>query len=126
MALEERGCTVLQELAHEKADLFVHICKPSVNLQAYVDYPGDVFNWASHANDLSLRDGYALFQRPILGGFDDRSGVLVDGTYAEIAAEARSIAAMNADIPFLLGADCTLPTNLDSGRIRAAVTAMRG
>lgn len=97
-----------------------------MNLQAYVDYPGDVFNWASHANDLSLRDGYALFQRPILGGFDDRSGVLVDGTYAEIAAEARSIAAMNADIPFLLGADCTLPTNLDSGRIRAAVTAMRG
>lgn len=124
-AIKPADHLVLDQLADSGADLFVHICKPDVDFSPYADYPGDVFNWAVHANDLSLRDGYNLFQRPILGGFDDRSGILVEGTEAQIAAEARRLAAAHSDIPFMLGADCTLPSNLKSSRIRSAVHALR-
>ncbi|MFO7781077.1 MAG: hypothetical protein R6W94_05560, partial [Spirochaetia bacterium] len=94
-----------------------------VDFSRYDAYPGDVFNWATHSNDLSLREGYDFFRAPILGGFDDRSGTLVEGTTEDIEQETHRLIREHAGFPFLLGADCTLPTDLDTARIRAAVDA---
>lgn len=114
---------LLGELKKLNADVFVHICKDRVDFSRYEAYPGDVFNWATHSNDLTLKQGHDFFGAPILGGFDDRSGTLVDGTHEQIERETHRLLRDHADIPFLLGADCTLPTGLDTARIRTAVDA---
>ena len=124
-AIKAGDVYVLRELAREDIDLFVHICKADLDFAPYADYPGDIFNWATHSNGLSIRAGYELFRRPVLGGFDDRSGVLVDGTNEEIGRAAVELVRGHSDIPFILGADCTLPTELGCQRIRSAVEAAR-
>jgi uroporphyrinogen decarboxylase len=116
---------LLAEMTKLPADLFVHICKDRVDFSRYRGYPGDVFNWATHSNDLTISQGYEHFGKPILGGFDDRSGALVEGSLEEITEEAQELLRAHEDVPFMLGADCTLPTNLETDRIRAAVRGVQ-
>ena len=72
------------------------------------------------------RKGRELFgDAAILGGLDDRAGVLVDGTEEEIRAEVHSVIKRMGRHKFLLGADCTLPTDIDTERIRTAVRAAK-
>ncbi|MDL2288450.1 hypothetical protein LJC32_03605 [Oscillospiraceae bacterium OttesenSCG-928-F05] len=107
----------------------LHLCKDNLDLSRYIGYPGAVVNWATHEGNPSLEEGHNIFRtRTLLGGFDDRAGVLVDGDKKTIAAETKAlIARMKAiNTPFILGADCTLPTDIDYSRIRAAVDAAHG
>lgn len=124
-AVKPADLRVLNAVERMQADSFVHICKDRLNFTPYRDYPGDVFNWAIHENDLSLKDGFSFFNRPILGGMDDRSGPLVDGSREEIEQNVRNILKEKAEMPFILGADCTLPTDLPAKNIRTAVEAVR-
>lgn len=102
----------------------LHVCKDHLNLERYRGYPGDVVNWGVFSANPSLTDGRAIFpDKVLLGGLDDRSGVLVDGSHAEIAAAVQTVLQEAGDGPFILGADCTLPTDIDPARIRAAVAA---
>lgn len=102
----------------------LHICKDHIDLNRYVDYPGEVVNWGVYSDNLSLEEGRKLFPgRVILGGLDDRSGVLVDGTLEQIQAEVKQIIAGFGRENFILGADCTLPTEIAYERIRCAVEA---
>ena len=71
-------------------------------------------------------EGAALFKdRAILGGLDDRSGVLVDGSEEEIRQAVRKVLGQMQGRRFVLGADCTLPTEIDYNRIRTAVEAVK-
>lgn len=102
----------------------LHICKDHIDLSKYVDYPGEVVNWGIYSDNLSLAEGRKLFpNKVVLGGLDDRSGVLVDGTLDEIRAEVKNIIDGFGTKGFMIGADCTLPTELDYERIRCAVEA---
>ena len=60
-----------------------------------------------------------LFGRPFMGGMD-RHGVLAIGTPAAIEQRVKEIL---ADVParFMLGADCTLPSDTDWSNIRTAI-----
>lgn len=103
----------------------LHICKDHIDLSRYADYPGDVVNWGVYSENLSLEEGRKIFKdRVILGGLDDRSGVLVDGRLEEIQAEVKRIVGSFDKGRFILGADCTLPTEIDYERIRCAVEAV--
>lgn len=105
--------------------IFLHMCKNNVELHRFKDYPCDVVNWACHDSDYSLEKGAAIFPDKILcGGLDDRSGVIVNGTAAEIKQEVSAILSRMAAIPFILGADCTLPTEIDYRRIRLTVDSI--
>lgn len=74
---------------------------------------------------IPLFGGAAIFpDKAILGGLDDRSGVLVDGTKEQIQNEVNQILHMMDGRRFLLGADCTLPTEIAYDRIHAAVEAV--
>lgn len=100
----------------------LHICKDHIDLSKYVDYPGEVVNWGVYSDNLSLEEGRKLFPgRVILGGLDDRSGVLVDGSLEQIKAEVTSVIDSFGSKGFILGSDCTLPTEIDYARIRCAV-----
>lgn len=102
----------------------LHICKEQVNLERFQGYPGTVVNWGIFADNPSLTEGKKLFPGKILlGGLDDRSGVLVDGSEAEITAAVHAILDEMSNDSFYLGADCTLPPDIDMDRIRIAVAA---
>ena len=112
----------------EKTDLSIlHICKDQVRLPLYADYPASVVNWAIHESNLGLEEGAVIFKdRIILGGLDDRSGVLVDGSRDEIRTAVAAAKAAMKNRDFIVGADCTLPTEISPQRIRWAVEAAHG
>ena len=81
-------------------------------------------NWQATKHNLSLQEGRTLFKRPICGGMDDR-GVMVDGTHEEIAAEVHRVIETIGAESFMLGADCTLPTDIEVSNIRAEWTPQK-
>lgn len=106
--------------------VFLHICKENLNMDRYRGYApyADVVNWGVYETNFSLEQGRALFPTStIMGGLANRSGVLVSGTYEELAEAVRSIIHMFGERKFILGADCTLPTEIPYKRIMAAVHA---
>ena len=104
----------------------LHICKDRLNLARYKDYPFAVVNWGVYEQNPSLLDGAALFpDRVILGGLDDRAGVLVDGSEEQIRDAVHQLLHTMEGRRFLLGADCTLPTEISYSRIRTAVEAVK-
>jgi len=117
---------ILNVVKQESAINFLHICKDKVNLQRYRDYQPDIVNWAIHEGNASLQEGRALFpSSALLGGLDDRSGVLVSGTDEQIREEVNAILQQTGTHKFILGADCTLPTEVAYERIIAAVEAAK-
>lgn len=103
----------------------VHICGEAVfghrsSPERYADYPGDLFNWDTHRAGVSLEQGRELFKRPLLGGLDNH-GLLTEGTLGEIAAETRRLIDTVGKAGFMLGADCTVPSDIDIGRLKTAV-----
>ena len=104
----------------------LHICKDRINLERYLDYPFAAINWAINEQNPTLSEGAKLFPgKVILGGLDDRAGVIVDGSDEEIKAAVKGVMNEMAGHPFILGADCTLPTEIDYHRIRTAVEAVK-
>ncbi len=117
---------VLNAASGRSAFNILHMCKDRLNLNRYKDYPADVVNWGIYEQNPSLAEGKKIFgDRAILGGLDDRAGVLVSGTEEEIRREVHRIIDEMGTTKFLLGADCTLPTEIEFSRIRAAVQAAR-
>ena len=105
--------------------LVLHICKERIRLPLYADYPADAVNWAVHDCGYTLKDGRDIFKRTILGGLDDRSGVMLYGSKKEIKQEALNLIETFGKKGFILGSDCTLPTNIPIGNICAAIGAAR-
>ncbi len=104
----------------------LHMCKDRLNLRRYAGYPADVVNWGVHSENPTLQQGKRLFPgSAVLGGLDDRDGVLVQGSLEEIEQAVFALLDNMGMEQFLLGADCTLPTNTDYSRIRAAIRAAR-
>lgn len=102
----------------------LHICKSGLDIARYRDLPAEVVNWAIHENNPSLEEGAAVFpDKVILGGLDDRAGVLVDGAREEIEAAVHSLIRKMEGRRFILGSDCTLPTDISCDRIKTAVEA---
>jgi len=115
----------LRELEKDTDLLVVHVCKDHIRLPLYADYPGHVFNWSVHESDYPLETGRALLGRTILGGIDTQAGAMIDGSKEAIRSDVASIIGRFGKQAFLLGGDCTLPTDISHWRIRAAVEAAR-
>lgn len=102
----------------------LHICKSGLDISRYKDLPAQIVNWAIHENNPSLEEGAEIFaDKVILGGLDNRAGVLVDGTSGEIEQEVHVILQKMDGRRFILGSDCTLPTGISGSRIQTAVHA---
>lgn len=112
---------VLNAIKDEKMISVLHICKDKIVLPRYADTQADIINWGVHDCKYKLSDGRKLFpNKTILGGFDDRTGVLCDGTKEDIEAKARSIVEEAGRERLIVGADCTLPDNVEMWRINVA------
>ena len=117
---------ILKAIREAGGDIFLHICKEDLNMERYRGYGDycDVVNWGVYETNFSLEEGRKLFPNAaIMGGLANRSGVLVDGTIEELQAAVRDVIRSFGTTGFILGADCTLPTEIPYERIAAAVHA---
>jgi len=87
----------------------------------FLDYPGHVVNsplqWGERT--MTPKEMSDVFGRPYMGGLD-RHGTIVTGTVQEIKDEVNALL-VDAPERFILGADCTLPGDIDWDRIRTAI-----
>lgn len=89
-------------------------------VEVWKDYPAKVVNWATYIEGMTLREGQEFFgNRCVLGGFDNRKeGILYAGTRKEIEDEVERIIKETGDVGVIIGADCTLPSDIDINRIK--------
>jgi uroporphyrinogen decarboxylase len=103
----------------------LHVCDyvaPYVGYDAVLDYPGQVVNCNTHLKDntLSWDEVLNMFKRPLMGGMD-RKGVLATGSLDQIEAEVKAVL-KNKPKQFILGADCTVPGDIDWKNLRHAIS----
>jgi uroporphyrinogen decarboxylase len=121
--IKPHDLTVLNAINGKGELNIIHICRDNVRLHLYCNYPGSVFNWAVTApSNLSLKSGKKLFNRTVLGGLDNR-GVIVNGSPQKIETAVHQIIRTVGPRNLILGADCTLPTEINIDYIQAAIEA---
>ncbi|PST34444.1 uroporphyrinogen decarboxylase family protein [Enterocloster lavalensis] len=104
--------------------VILHMCKPKVKLERFKDYRCDVVNWGIQESGVSLLDGHKLFpDQVLLGGLNNQHGPLIEGSYEALEREIHQIIAEVGERRFILGSDCTLPQDLEYGRIAMAARA---
>lgn len=107
---------------------FLHMCKDGLEMERYASYAdlADVVNWGVYETDFSLEEGKKLFPgKTIMGGLQNRKGVMVDGTLEELKEASKAVIRSFGKEGFILGADCTLPTEIPYERVRAVTEAAR-
>lgn len=106
----------------------LHICgfdRATNHLNWFVNYPLQVINWATETDGYSLGEGKKLFNdRPVLGGFDNSTaGILYSGTKQQIQDKVHELIDEAGHTGVLLGADCTVPRNINYDHLRWAIEA---
>lgn len=119
----------LSKLAAELAPYnILHICESGghftkATFNDYKDYPGSVINPPLHNwqdEGLSLKEISQFFGRPVLGGLNNRSKALKEGTLEELKAEVDEIL-RDAPANFIFGADDSVPNDVDQEKLRKIV-----
>lgn len=99
----------------------LHICGYAGHrneLEWYRDYDAKTINWAAVVEGVPLEEGRKVFPaHALLGGFGNlATDVLYSGTRAEVEAETQRILAAAGRTGVILGADCTVPRDIDWNR----------
>lgn len=103
----------------------LHICGFDTDIARYKEFPAAIVNWDSH-HGVSLKEGADIFSdKIILGGMENHSGALIEGTREGIEQAVKEVVETFPDKKrLILGADCTLPTDCEHWRIREAMRAL--
>ncbi len=100
-------------------DSILHVCKDELHLERFAPLLAKVVNWGEHQNNPALEMGREVFPGAVLlGGFDNAGGVLFDGTKEEVSEHISQVIERLGEKGLIIGADCTLPGDIDLGRIR--------
>ena len=88
------------------------------HLEYWRQYPAAVKNWGTGIEGLTLAGGRDYFPGCVLmGGLDNRKGkTLYSGTREEVKRNVWKILDEMEGVPFILGADCTMPSDIDMER----------
>ena len=119
----------MQEVSKKCPFNILHVCdyvSPYENYDGVLDYPGQVVNCNTHLVDkaLSWKEVHGMFKRPLMGGLE-RKGVLATGSIEQISEDVKKVLA-NAPDQFILGADCTVPGDVDWKNLRHAIAVAHG
>lgn len=117
---------VMHEIDRACSFNILHICDYQAaydDLAPFLDYPGHVVNCPLTIGGQAVtpREMADLFGRPYMGGLD-RHGTIATGSLDEIRARVQALL-REAPERFILGADCTLPGDIDWDHIRTAIAA---
>ncbi|MHB8062630.1 MAG: uroporphyrinogen decarboxylase family protein [Ruminiclostridium sp.] len=90
------------------------------NLNVWKDYDAKAFNWAVTIENIDLEEGKKFFGgKAVIGGFDNRPGKLLHaGTKDQIEAFTEAIIAKAGKVGIIIGADCTVPSNIELNRLQ--------
>lgn len=96
----------------------LHICGYEGHhndLNWYAAYPAKAYNWAVTVEDIALAAGKKIFgSKAVIGGFGNtQEDLLYTGTEAEITAATAKILQNAGSTGVILGADCTVPSDID-------------
>ena len=102
-------------------------------MELWKDYPVKCVNWGVYVEEVSLAEGRIFFgDKACLGGFESlhregmtHQGLLHNGTEEEIKAFTRDVILTFGKRGLLLGADCTVNSDIEHERIRWVVEAAR-
>lgn len=97
------------------------------HMESWQEYPSACISWASYVDHKDITQVREFFRgRPAWGGFDNRScGLMYNGTEEEIKAETKRLIAQGGRKGYILGPDCSLPTDIDPQRIKWVIEAAR-
>ncbi|MGM0214170.1 uroporphyrinogen decarboxylase family protein [Enterococcus sp. AZ109] len=115
-SIRSSDLTVLQAANQASANNILHICGyegATNDLFLYQDYPSAAVNWAVGPEDVSLLEGKTLFNRTVIGGFDNTvDGLLYRGDQAEIQQATQALIDEAGATGVIIGADCTVPSDI--------------
>ncbi len=98
----------------------LHICGyhgKANDLSLFADFDTASYNWAVHAEGVSLSEGKAFFHsKPVCGGFE-QADVIYKGSREEVEQATFRILDEAGQVGVMLGADCTVPTDIDDDRL---------
>ena len=102
----------------------LHICDYEggyADLTPFLDYPGHVVNCNLNLRDktLTAREVSGKFGRPFMGGLE-RKGVIATGTLGMIQEAVTGVLTQSPE-GFILGADCTVPSNTPWEHLKIAI-----
>jgi len=117
---------VMEEIARSCAFNILHVCDyvgEYDDLTPYLNYPGHVVNCSLKLGTKTItgQDASRMFGRPYMGGMD-RKGVIVFGDDAEIRSAVEGVLRQSPE-KFILGADCTVPSDINWDNLRVAISA---
>lgn len=121
--IESTEIEVLKAANELRDNNILHICgyaHHTNKLDYYKDYKARIYNWATYTEGVSLQEGKKIFGGScVLGGFDNNPGTLIDkGTHEEIEYEVKKLIDDNGYQGFIMGADCSIPNDIDDQRVR--------
>jgi len=92
------------------------------DLTPYLDYPGHIVNCGLQLESRKLtgKEVSNMFNRPYMGGIE-RKGKILSGRKDEIERMVEELLD-NAPEKFILGADCTLPSDVNWDNIKIAIS----
>ena len=114
---------VLNEANRYSRYNILHICgyaRHTNVLNFYRDYEAGCYNWAQHTERIPLAEGRRLFPgKCVLGGFDNNPGTLIDtGSDEALDAYVKQLIDENGYRGYIMGADCSIPNDIDDRRVR--------
>jgi len=99
--------------------VILHVCEPNNMLSFFADYPVDMVNWAaSHRSNPTLSEGYNLFKKPVIGGIDHTSSLML-GRKEALVGSVRPVLTLLKSIPAVLGPECALPPAMPEENLMA-------
>ena len=109
------------EKANELSDInILHICGYdglSNDLKLFKDFEAAAYNWDVNAEGVSLAEGKKLFGgKTVIGGFE-QDQVIYTGTRKEVETATFDILDECGQIGTMIGAGCTLPTDIEEIRL---------
>jgi uroporphyrinogen decarboxylase len=118
--------TLMEEINRACIFNILHICDyqlPYADLTRFLDYPGHVVNCSLEMvnGTISANQVSSMFQRPFMGGLN-RKGIITTGSQEDVKKEVKKVL-QAAPERFILGADCTVPSETLWDNLRAAISA---
>jgi uroporphyrinogen decarboxylase len=116
---------IMEEMDRSCIFNILHICDYNAgydDLTPFTDYPGHVVNCslAVGSESITAKEASAMFGRPFMGGLE-RKGVIAHGTAHEVK---RAVDELLSEAPeqYILGADCTVPSDTNWDVLRTAIS----